>query len=330
MVLPLTFHLSNVFTGDNLLFLLRSRTIQLGVVRRMYQFYPGLSKSRESVANLHPSSTKCYTDACTIHAGQVTAAIASNSPEAAWDAYLMAAARPSTTTTLELQRDGWCLNGPLYEGSELTICYRGFEVHVLKSLESSEASRIKQLRNQCGSNTDSHLPLHKNIVQFELWDWQNHGKDRCFMVMPKLPTSLEPISTLAEELVIQLWDEISGALQFLHDHGLACMDVKPSNICITHEKLCVLIDLGSVSPFGQRTQTTPAYVPFDVESKDVRASADHDWWMMGMTLAEKGCGVENRSMGTSGKSMTTTDLRDLLSKHLPTQVFQSWKAKLRL
>jgi len=241
----------------------------------------------------------------------------------------MAEARPSTTTTLELQRDGWCLNGSLTEGSELTICYRGFEVHVLKSLDSSEASKIKELCKLCGSSTDSHLPLHKNIVQFELWDWQNHGKDRCFMVMPMLPTCLERISFLAEELVFQLWDEISGALQFLHDHGLACMDVKPSNICITHEKSCVLIDLGSVSPFGQRTLTTPAYVPFDVKSKDVTASADHDWWMMGMTLAEKGCGTGNHSMGTSSVSMRKTDLYDLLSKHLPTQVFQSWKAKLR-
>ena len=215
-------------------------------------------------------------------------------------------------------------------GSELAICYRGFEVHVLKSLDSFEASRIKELRNRCGSNTDSRLSLHKNIVQFELWDRQNHGRDRCFMVMPKLPTSLEPISILSEEHVIQLWDEISGALQFLHEHSLACMGVKPSNICITHEKSCVLIDLGSVSVFGQRTQTTPAYVPFDFESKDVRASADHDWWMMGMTLAEKGCGSENHSMGTSRRRMTKTDLIDHLSKHLPPQVFQGWKAKLQL
>ena len=213
-------------------------------------------------------------------------------------------------------------------GSKLTICYRGFDVHVLKSLDSSEASGIKELRNRC---KNSHLPMHTNIVQFDLWDWQNQGRDRCFMVMPKLPTTLEPISILAEELVIQLWNEISGALQFLHDLGLACMDVKPSNICITYEKVCVLIDLGSVSPFGQRTETTLAYVPINVESKDVRASADHDWWMMGMTLAEKGCGAGNRKMGTPGRSrMTTTDLIDVLSKHLPEQVFQSWKAKLRL
>lgn len=272
----------------------------------------------------------------------VSAAIAANSADAAREVYLMAEALPATQTTLALEERGWCLSGALYEANDLIVCYKGIAVHVLKCLSSCEAVRIKHLLKLCGGSRDS--PVHKNIVQ--LLEFPSHlaaaaatdtpegtsQRHKHYMVMPKLPSTLAPIPRLADEHVIQLWDDISGALQFLHDHGLACMDVKPSNICVTDgpKKDFVLIDLGSVSAFGQRAPTTYAFMPCDVDAQNPKASADHDWWMLGMTLAEKGCWESGLEMGSSGTNVSKIRLIEHLSKHLTPRVLQLWKAKLQL
>ncbi len=108
--------------------------------------------------------------------------------------------------------------------------------------------------------------------------------------MPRFMTTLEPLPQLDDADVSELWEDISKALMFLHDHGIAFMDVKPSNICIDErdKSKYVLIDLGSVTPFGTTSSCTQAYLPLDMQTTgSVVGSPAVDWWMLAMTIAEK-------------------------------------------
>jgi serine/threonine protein kinase len=93
-----------------------------------------------------------------------------------------------------------------------------------------------------------------------------------------------------------LWTNMNTALQTLHDMGLAHMDIKPDNVCIS----CisrdapisyVLIDVGSVTSLksGRYTNATTAFLPHERQPDGshggkVKASTDTDWWMLAMTL----------------------------------------------
>jgi serine/threonine protein kinase len=87
--------------------------------------------------------------------------------------------------------------------------------------------------------------MHQNIISMEP---VAHGHNH-FIFMPLHPTTLEHLPYLqGEEVVLRrLWNQVSSGLSFLHEHGFAHMDVKPSNILITTSGDFILADLGSVA-----------------------------------------------------------------------------------
>ena len=207
----------------------------------------------------------------------VTQAIMERRPTLAVEAYELGKRLPSTTTVNELQVEGYKLNGMMYEGSELVICYKGEQVHLLKSLRDDEARRAQVFRDACEGRMIPH------VTPFEL---VTSASGKHLMIMPKFATTLEPLPHLSPGGVAIMWSHVCEALESLHVMGFAHADIKPGNICVSEDGLTfVLIDLGSVARFGDRTSSTSAYVPRDMARG--RASRQIDWWMLAMTLAEK-------------------------------------------
>ena len=124
-----------------------------------------------------------------------------------------------------------------------------------------------------------------------------------------------------------VWEHIREALEQLHAKGFAYSDIKPGNICLTEDGAStVLIDLGSVARFGERTSSTQAYVPRDMARG--RASVALDWWMLAMTLAEKGCGPDHMLDISGTQEASKAELRDHLSVRLDPAIWEALKPKL--
>ncbi len=142
--------------------------------------------------------------------------------------------------------------------------------------------------------------------------------------MPKFATTLEPIAHVDAQDSQALWRDMRQALEALHGLGFAHMDVKPANICFNAASEAVLIDLGSICPFGDRSSSTPAYCPTDL---DGRASPARDWWMLAMTLAEKCCGV-GHSLAVARRGYTKAEVRAHLAAYLDPEIWQELQTRL--
>lgn len=248
-------------------------------------------------------------------------AVSFQKPDVALEAYQLAKQLPSTTTVASLGVDGYQLNGPLFEGSDLTICYKGGQVYILKGLSPDEAARAHAFQVAVAGAPVPH------VTPFELRDPEG-GKH--FMIMPKYATTLEPMGYLPPACVAVLWHDMQEALDSLHAKGFVHADVKPSNICLDYRATeAILIDLGSVVRAGERTSSTPAYVPRDLRTTEKRASVALDWWMLAMTLAEKACGEDHRlKVGEAGVDPSKGELRDLLAAFLDPVVWAALEPKL--
>ena len=82
------------------------------------------------------------------------------------------------------------------------------------------------------------------------------------------------------------------------------MDVKPSNICIDQEGNFILVDLGSAVEFGISTQSTEAYIPYELNSR--KGSAQMDWWMLAATITDRACGCTRWGQGTRNPTKQET------------------------
>ena len=230
------------------------------------------------------------------------------------DTFDLASAMPSVTTEQQMKVEGYSLAGALFSHSNIMVAYKDCAAHLVKPLTLEECNRIRAFLEACG---EQH---HPHIVSFQLL-WADAAKLKCFMVMPKLPSALEPMPPLSEEHSMLLWDHLSSALQFLHQLGFAHCDVKPGNICVQEPVAFVLVDLGSLALFSSRCACTSAYVPRDVKQ---RSSAELDWCMLGMTLAEKCCASHALGVGDSSSSCTRESMLQHLSSHLPSRLWQSY------
>ena len=252
----------------------------------------------------------------------VNSARAERSMEAAISAYNMASALPSTATAAAFRVDGLVVNGDLWQNSEFTICYRGTLQFVLKPLTSRETKRAEAFMAQIDG------PI-SHVTTFELVE-SIHGKT--FMLMPRFLDTLERCPILYGDGVIKLWRQMSAALEAVHAIGFAHMDVKPANICMNEAGDFVIVDLGSIARFEQRTSCTACYIPTDllpasVESFNIPASPLVDWWMLAMTLAEKGCGDSPFHIG-GAKGWRMAEVRARLAEYLPVEVWSELQVKL--
>ena len=208
------------------------------------------------------------------YSSQATFAVQEQDSVLALDVYDKTSLLPDTATVSALLIEGYRMNGALFPGSELVICYKGLKVCILKGLSVDEWKNAKTFDE---AFSGKNLP---NIVDFTLYSRDK----KHYMIMPKFETTLEPISFIDKKEALQLWGDIRDALDFMHSDDFAFMDVKPANICVNDGKF-VLIDLGSIVKFGKRSSSTPSYIPSDFTEK--KGSAHCDWWMLAMTLAEK-------------------------------------------
>ena len=223
---------------------------------------------------------------------------------------------------------GLQLGGPLDEGSTLLYCFSGLTVLVVKSLDDAEAARAAALQQSLPAELrgfDTSPSIAGHVMRFELRE--DRGKH--FMLMRHLAVTFEQIpSWLAEEHSLVLWTHLRDGLQFLHSLGFAHCDVKPANVGLSACGTFQLIDLGSVSRFGEACSTTAAYVPNDLFTRSrARASQSLDWWMAASCLAEK-CGrtrEQCRAVGTASKSASKDELLQHLGSHLPRALWESFQ-----
>jgi len=248
----------------------------------------------------------------------VTLALLERNPAVALGAYEMAKRLPSTATVKVLHSKGYKLGGLLCQGSELVVCYKRLRVYLLKSLREDEAARVRIFHDAFAGTPVPH------VTPYELVDTPG-GKH--FMIMPKFATALEPVSYLDPAGVAAIWAHMEEALGCLHAKGFAHADVKPANICVREDGLSFfLIDLGSVAQLGARTSSTLACVPRNIARG--RASAELDWWMLAVTLAEKACGADHVLEVGRGHRASTAELRAHLAAHLSAAVWAALEPKL--
>lgn len=121
---------------------------------------------------------------------------------------------------------------------------------------------------------------------------------------------------------------MADALAYLHRLGFAHADVKPDNIGLQELERFVLIDLGSVTPLGQKVHSTLAYVPYvvPVRNNAVESCASLDWCMLGMTLGEKACPQQHCLDVASVSRFSRAALFTHLQKHLPQPVWELYDA----
>jgi hypothetical protein len=262
------------------------------------------------------------------YAHLVTLALMERNPAVARVAYELGERLPSTTTVAALQAAGYQLDGLLCEGSALVVCYKDESLYLLKSLRDDEARRVRafhEARSSSGGGSISPPPI-PHITPYELLD--SGGGRKHFMIMPKFCTALEPLAHLSVGGVTMVWEHMRQALEGLHAVGFAHADVKPANICLREGGLsAVLVDLGSVARLGEPTSSTTAYVPRDMGRGRARTSLD--WWMLAMTLAEKGCGPDHGlAIGSGNVVASRAELRTHLAAHLAPDVWAALEPKL--
>ena len=154
-----------------------------------------------------------------------------------------------------------------------------------------EIESLQQRFNIFGG--EQQLQAAYNITSF---DYIKTKTDKNLMMMPLYQNTLEMFSIADGDkcVPIQLYKEIKVAIDFLHSKNYAHMDIKPANICMNNGKI-ILIDLQSIAPFGEKTNSTNAYLPFELIPKNGNytiSSKETDYWMLAMTLAEKCCGLQ--------------------------------------
>ena len=195
---------------------------------------------------------------------------------------------PCTSTLKQSDLSNYHLNGPVFGLPGLYHLYIDDEPtdFVCKTCKETEYRRGQVLfgvlkYNPCPNLTSGEV---RDLISTEAGD--NH---KYVMIMPFYGFSIE-VRPFGVQLLHRLHDDMMTALNHLHSLGFAHMDVKPANICLGNNRF-VLIDIGSTVPFGNRTDSTVAYLTSEhlekYLSNGLVASASVDFWMLAIVLWEK-------------------------------------------
>ena len=262
----------------------------------------------------------------TRYAQRVGNALAEQSAADAARVYWDAERLPSVTTLRAFELGGFRVNGPLYEGSDLTICYRGPRAYVVKGVCGAAALRLAALRDALAEAASAGARAPRHVTPFEL---HTSPAGRSYAVMPRYADTLERVPPLDDEAsVAGLYEQAAAALGDLHALGFAHGDVKPANVCVDGCGGYFLVDLDSAARFGDATATAAEYLPVDERGARARASARADWWALAMTLAEKACGAAGLPLGRGARVWTAAEVRAHLAAHLPAGVWAALAARI--
>ena len=121
---------------------------------------------------------------------RLTHVLESGNRQYALDLYLAAEQLPSHATAENFRADGYTLDGPLFEGSSLTVCFKGLKVFVAKCLGSDEYARATALQTGAASSA---APWSAHVVSFEL----RVVDTKQFMLMPRMAATLAQMPPLA-------------------------------------------------------------------------------------------------------------------------------------
>jgi len=273
--------------------------------------FEGLIKKQDARIEINPH---VITRARKRYALRVNSALIEMNPKLALEIYEDTLTLPQTATENDLILKGYQINGPLIaHNEELLICFDENSVpSVLKALKPQEFNRMKAIEDLKLSS--------KHIIKFKLIT--SNGK--FFVIMPLLPVTLESLKVLTDQSMERFWNQMCDALTCLHTLGYAHMDIKPSNICINSNGDFILIDLGSVAKFGNKSASTLAYIPKDLKNYGT-SNKSVDWWMLAATLSEKGYDV---GWGTGPANPTREHLCKILEEKLPQTIWNELKSKL--
>jgi serine/threonine protein kinase len=264
----------------------------------------------------------------------VTQAILEQSSSLALDAYEQTQMLPQTETEVALFVDGYTVNGNFNAGNDaFIILHKIFDNYLLKAMTEKENGRAAALLKSIEKEKNLLQQLNKpfimpNLTHFEL----QHIRHKYFMIMPQYHNSIEIQMTMTPIAGAELYHQMALALNFLHNlpERYNHMDIKPSNICTREGGRLVLIDLGSVVPFGLKSESTRVYVPQDFQQRPPEnptsnvyvAEASNDWWMLAMTIAEKVYGLP------VGLGATPPPLKSKLLEILDNEIWVKLVAKL--
>src|SRR5271157_5980247 len=132
---------------------------------------------------------------------------------------------------------------------------------------------------------------HTNIVKvFSLFEENNTA----YMVMEFLKGKtllkmVEESGPLEERLLVQLIEQIAGALAVVHQGNVIHRDIKPENIMVAADNRAVLVDFGTAREFAagktrkMTTMLTPGYAPLEQYGQHARFGVFTDIYALGAT-----------------------------------------------
>jgi serine/threonine protein kinase len=218
----------------------------------------------------------------------VNSALIDNNSGVALRCYNDTKARPHTSTVQGLARKGVRVDTSTYTGhSRVLYAFRDSLPLVVKMV-SNEDERLR---------IDAYLDLklsHPHIVPVEKVDC--HGSVTYYAMPRATTTAAGLIKPITDAVTAKLLTDIMSALEYLHEHGVAHMDIKPDNLGIDVDGNFQLIDLGSLSECGALTDVTEAFVPLEVDATrgQLRAGTEADFWALAITVVKLRGGSKSR------------------------------------
>jgi serine/threonine protein kinase len=253
-------------------------------------------------------------------AARVYIAMMRNDAKLAKTIYDDAIELPLTATCKELASDydiivDKCVYGDnIVVNDHLQICFKDGKPSILKKVSSNEYERAQAL-------------VAAKLKHAHLVDLQPIQLERKrYVVMPLLPITVVMLCGMNESKAVELWDQISSALEYLHANHYGHKDIKPENICVNSEGKFILIDMGETVAFGQCSGSTSKYVPSDLDGA-APATARLDWGMLAMTIYDR-MQIYGEGVSFSDKSMTTEDLMSWFRRKSFTTLYNKIRAKL--
>lgn len=215
----------------------------------------------------------------------VMQAICEQNAEIAKEVYENTLNLPQTETTQQLFIDGYTVNDKWNECEKFTLCFRDGDPCLLKYLNPKEATRAKNFKDLAGDYMQPH---------FMSYILKTYG-EKNYLIIPFYVSKLERISIITVNTGVKLMNQMLSAIDFIHSKGFNHMDITPSNICINEQGNFILTNIDSIVTKNENSESTIVYVPPDFQPRSPENSTSNlykadnfiDFWMLGVTIAEK-------------------------------------------